>query len=130
MEHLRFTSKMDSKGRVTVPQVIRESLGLHPGTYFEVTVDTERRHIVLRPMVRGLEEGVIVEAVVRVRDTGNLIDMVNKCVGEGYDIMKLNCVRNEVYECTLNIYAADAAIGERLRDVLGAYGLVNIRLIA
>ena len=39
--------RITTKGQVTIPQEIREKLGLHPNTEVEFTV--ERGHAVLRP---------------------------------------------------------------------------------
>jgi AbrB family looped-hinge helix DNA binding protein len=41
--------RIDEKGRVTIPQSIRESLGIEPGE--EVTVSTEEGRVVIRPRV-------------------------------------------------------------------------------
>lgn len=128
VDDLRFISKMDSKGRVTVPQVIRESLGLYPGTYFEVMVDVNKRYVILKPVARGLEEGVVAEVMVKVKDMNQLVNIVTKCINEGYDIMRLNCIKNEVYECVLNVYAIDVAISEKLKDLLSTYEVVSITL--
>ncbi len=124
MGRIKSLVKIDDKGRVTIPQHIREPLGVGPGMYFEVVADLEGRQIVLKPLFRGRAEGVTVEVRVRLNEIKEVEGIINKCVDGGYDVISLNCLYGEAYECTLNIYAIDDAQASKLRELLSEYEVV------
>ncbi len=129
MGELRFIVKMDGKGRVTIPQVIREHLGIYPGAYFELVVNGGTRNIVLKPMIKNLIEGLLVEVVVRVKEVNDLTTLIIRCLNEGYEVIRLNCIHDEAYECTLNLHTVDEEGLNKLRHLLAGCELVNMRSI-
>lgn len=121
MDNIKAIVKIDSKGRVTIPQHIREPLGIGLGTYFEVVADLEKKQLVMKPLFKGRAEGLIVEVKVRLEELKDLEAVINSCVGSGYDIISLNCLHGGTYECVLNVYAIDYVQVNKLRELLGRY---------
>jgi AbrB family looped-hinge helix DNA binding protein len=121
MKELRLKVKADSKGRITIPQHIRESLSIGTGTYFEMVVDLENKQIVLKPLIKGKSEGVILDVVVRVNTAKDLYEIMNTCIEGGYDIISFNCIHGEFYECVLSVYAIDEEQASKLKGLLYKY---------
>lgn len=118
---MRSVVKIDSKGRITIPQHIREPLGVGLGTYFEVIADPERKQIVLKPLFKGRDEGVAVEASIKLKEIKDLQEVITICSEGGYEIISLSCLYGEVYECALTIYAIDDVQVGRLKELLSKY---------
>lgn len=49
--------RLTSKGQVTIPQAVREKLGLFPGTEIEFVVRGDRAHIVKAKKNKGMSRG-------------------------------------------------------------------------
>ncbi|MEM1881006.1 MAG: AbrB/MazE/SpoVT family DNA-binding domain-containing protein [Sulfolobales archaeon] len=118
---MRSIVKIDSKGRVTIPQHIREPLGIGLGTYFEIIVDSEKKQIVLKPLFKGGGEGIAVEVIIKLKEIKDLQEVITICSEGGYEIISLNCLYGEVYECALTIYAIDEVQISRLKELLSKY---------
>jgi AbrB family looped-hinge helix DNA binding protein len=121
MKELRLKVKVDSKGRVTIPQHIRESLSIGTGTYFEMMVDFENKQIVLKPLIKGRSEGIVLDVLVKANTAKDLYEIMNTCIEGGYDIISFNCIHGEAYECTLSVYAIDEEQASKLRRLLHNY---------
>ncbi len=48
------TARVASRGRITIPKQIRDSLGLKPGDWVRITIDEGR--LVIRPAKAGLQD--------------------------------------------------------------------------
>ncbi len=121
MGNVKFLAKIDSKGRITIPQHVRESLGIGLGIYFEVVVNSERKEIILKPLFKTRVEGVTVETKVKLKEIKDLQDVIRTCVDGGYDVISLSCVYGETYECVLNIYAIDDVQAGKLLKLLSKW---------
>ncbi|MEM2158341.1 MAG: hypothetical protein QXO72_04950 [Sulfolobales archaeon] len=120
---IKAVVKIDNKGRVTIPQHIREPLGIGLGMYFEVVADLKNRQVVLKPLFKGRTEGLVDEVKVMLEDLKELGDLIKTCVGGGYDIISLNCIYGEKHECVLNIYAIDDVQVNKLKELLEKYAV-------
>ena len=121
---LKLTSlvRVDSKGRVTIPQTIREALGIDVGMTMVVIADIDRREIVLAPVSSDVSK--LYEFVVDIADvTGALAKLTSKLAELGIDIITSKCasiVRAEIASCTIicDISKAKNADIERIRREL------------
>ena len=43
--------KVDSKGRITIPQTMRENLGIEPGMLVALLADSDKKEIVISPIL-------------------------------------------------------------------------------
>lgn len=118
MDNIKFLVKIDNKGRITIPQHVRESLGIGLGTYFEVVADFEKKQIVLKPLFKGKAEGVTVEVKVKLKEINELQDIIKTCIDGGYDVISLSCIYGEAYECVLDVYAIDDVQAGKLLKLL------------
>ena len=102
---LKLTSlvRVDSKGRVTIPQTIREALGIDVGMTMVVIADIDRREIVLAPV--SSDTSKLYEFVIDIADvTGALAKLTGKMAELGIDIVTSKCasiVRAELASCTI-----------------------------
>jgi AbrB family looped-hinge helix DNA binding protein len=102
---LKLTSlvRVDSKGRVTIPQTIREALGIDVGMTMVVIADIDRREIVLAPVSSGTSK--LYEFIIDIADvTGALAKLTGKMAELGIDIVTSKCasiVRAELASCTI-----------------------------
>jgi len=89
---LKLTSlvRVDSKGRVTIPQTIREALGIDVGMTMVVIADIDRREIVLAPV--SSDTSKLYEFVIDIADvTGALAKLSGKMAELGIDIVTSKC---------------------------------------
>jgi len=95
--------KVDSKGRVTIPQAIREALGVEPGMLMALIADFDKREIVLSPIATRTE--AIYEFDVNLVDRpGALAAVTSVLAKHKADIIASKCAsiaRGEEASCTL-----------------------------
>ena len=95
--------KVDSKGRVTIPQTVRDALGINPGMYMVLIADVEKREIVLSPIAATAKS--VVEVNVEMDDKpGALAQVVGKLSELGVDIIVSRCAsvaRGRTGVCTI-----------------------------
>ncbi|MCS7099078.1 MAG: hypothetical protein RMH84_00965 [Sulfolobales archaeon] len=108
--------RVDEKGRVTIPQYVREALAIVPGMFVELHVDASTRTIVLKPAASG----TVAEYRVRLEDRKNLIDVVSVVVEEGSEVRSLRCGE---FECDVEVFIADAVLAERLAEKMRERGI-------
>lgn len=112
----RYVLKLDEKGRITIPQVVREALGLEPGMFVELVVNRGSRTIVVKPVASG----VIASYKVSLNKRSDVISLVSSVIEEGSDLRYLEC---EESECLLRVFLLDALMAEKLVEKLRSRGL-------
>jgi len=94
--------KVDSKGRITIPQTIRESLGIEAGMLVAMLADTEKKEIIVSPIMA--ENAKVVQIEVTMQDRpGALAKVTSKLSDLKVDIIANRCTsitRREEGECT------------------------------
>ncbi|MCG2873534.1 MAG: ACT domain-containing protein [Acidilobus sp.] len=94
--------KVDSKGRITIPQTIRESLGIEAGMLVAMLADTEKKEIIVSPIMA--ENAKVVQIEVTMQDRpGALARVTSKLSELKVDIIANRCTsitRREEGECT------------------------------
>ena len=74
-----ITSRVTSRGQVTIPKGIRDSLGLKPGDWVRITIDEGR--LVIQPAKVGLQNlRGTVEPRKKPEDFGAVRDMARKAM--------------------------------------------------
>ncbi len=95
--------RVDSKGRITIPMVIRESLNIVEGMYVVLIADTSRREIIVSPVV--FPGTKLYEVYVEINDVpGALAEVTDFMAKHGVDLIATHCTtvrRGETAECTL-----------------------------
>jgi len=116
-----LTVRLDSKGRVTIPSIIREELGLGPNSIVEVESDPERGVIVIRPVS---SEGVIVSVSVEVPSMEGVSDVIAAASETGSELRYLRCgAGDKGVRCEVVITLLDYSMVKELVDRLGHAGI-------
>lgn len=123
-EHwIRLTAivKVDSKGRVTIPQTVRESLGIAPGMTLALIADIDKREILISPISEKSDK--IYEIVVEMVDKPGALAAVTQALAEhGIDIVASRCasiLRGKAGSCTLIVDMTRAKIDpDKVREIL------------
>ncbi len=97
---IRELVKVDSKGRITIPMIIREALDIHEGMTVLLIADKEKKEIILSPVP---ERAKLVEVNLKVEDRpGALAEITRTFAEKGVDIIATRCMvikRGEIGEC-------------------------------
>ncbi len=118
---MRMTVRIDSKGRVTIPSVIRDELGLGPNSIVEIESDPDKGIIVIRP-VSG--EGVIVDLVVELPDINGVSKVVATVAKTGSELRYLKCSAGDAgVRCELITTLLDYSLIKELVDRLDEGGV-------
>lgn len=123
-EHgIRLTAivKVDSKGRVTIPQTVRESLGITPGMALALIADIDRREILISPISE--KSAKVYEIVVEMEDRPGALASVTRALAEqGVDIIASRCasvLRGKAGNCTIIVDMTMAkASPDAIREIL------------
>jgi AbrB family looped-hinge helix DNA binding protein len=95
--------KVDSKGRITIPQAVREALGVEPGMLMALIADFDKREIIVSPIAAKPE--VVYEFDLNLVDKpGSLATVTNVLAKHKADIIASRCAsiaRGEEASCTL-----------------------------
>ncbi len=116
MKH-RITSlvKVDSKGRITIPQPIREALGIEPGMLVVLIADIGRGEILVSPVATRGDKLYTFE--IEFRDVaGSLAKLLSVFANAKADILASKCasiIRGETAGCTLVV---DLSLAEKSVD--------------
>lgn len=132
---MRLTSlaKVDSKGRITIPQTMREALDIEPGMPVVLLADLDRREIIVSPI--SASSKYIYELEVELVDKpGALATLTKKLADFNIDIVATRCAsiaRGESGSCTLIIDVSRSSLGieelKRRVEELDVVTLVRIR---
>ncbi len=130
MSSLRISGlvKVDSKGRITIPQTMRENLGIEPGMLVVLLADSEKKEILISPI---LTEGAkVIELNIDLKDEpGALARLIDKMAEYKIDIITNKCMsitRKEEGECTFIVDVSQSAIDiEKLKSELESVDIVT-----
>ncbi len=122
--------KVDSKGRVTIPLVVREALGIVEGMNIILISDPDKREIVLTPLPST--ESKLYELRIEFKDVpGALAKTSEKLAELGVDQVTTQCTtvkRGEYAECIIIVDLARAKTDiEELKNILSS--LPEVRFI-
>lgn len=125
---MRAISKVDSKGRITIPMFIREELNIEPDSYVEMEYSREDRALVIRPLTRAGE--LLVDIHVELSDVDQLQRALSTIINEGSEIRMLRCLlANDRYCCVITAVVIDFTIANAIRESLVGSG-VNVTRLA
>jgi AbrB family looped-hinge helix DNA binding protein len=95
--------KVDSNGRVTIPQTVRDALGITPGMYLVLIADVDKREIVLSPIAATAKN--VVEINVEMEDKPGALAQVASALSDlNVDIIVSRCAsvaRGRAGVCTI-----------------------------
>ncbi len=95
--------RVDSKGRITIPMVIRESLNIVEGMHVVLIADTSKREIIISPVV--FPGTKLYEIYIEINDVpGALAEVTDLMAKYGVDLIATHCTtvrRGETAECLL-----------------------------
>jgi len=120
--------KVDSKGRITIPQTIRESLGIEAGMLVAMLADTEKKEIIVSPIMA--ENAKVVQIEVTMQDRpGALAKVTSKLSELKVDIIANRCTsitRREEGECTFIVDMSQSSTDlEGVRKALESLDVVT-----
>ena len=120
--------KVDSKGRITIPQTMRESLGIEPGMLVALLADGDKKEIVINPILS--ENAKVLELNVDMMDKpGSLAKVIDKLAEYKIDIISNRCTsitRREEGECTFIIDMSQSSIDtDKLKSALESIDVVT-----
>jgi AbrB family looped-hinge helix DNA binding protein len=135
--HLKIAEivRVDSKGRITIPMVVREALDIVEGMNLILVADTEKREIVVSPLPS--ETTSLYELYLEIKDVPGALAKVSEKIAEhNIDQITTQCTvlkRGELAECVIVIDMSKAKVDiESLRHELielPEVQLVNVRLL-
>ena len=95
--------RVDSKGRVTIPMIMRESLNIVEGMHVVLIADTDRREILISPLIPP--KAKVYEIYLELQDQpGVLAKVTSKLAEFGVDLITSHCTtikRREIAECII-----------------------------
>lgn len=112
----RYVLKVDEKGRITIPQSVREILGIEPGMFVELVVDTSAKVVVLRPTATG----VLASYRIRLRERKDVVNAISAVLEEGSDLKYVELGESE---CVLVVFVIDNVMVEKLAEKLQRKGV-------
>ncbi|ESQ23420.1 MAG: ACT domain-containing protein [Acidilobus sp.] len=120
--------KVDSKGRITIPQTIRESLGIEAGMLVAMLADAEKKEIIVSPIMA--ENAKVVQIEVTMQDRpGALAKVTSKLSDLKVDIIANRCTsitRREEGECTFIVDISQSSTDvEGIRKALEGLDVVT-----
>ncbi len=125
--------KVDSKGRITIPLVIREALDIREGMNVLLIADTSKKEVIVSPIS---EEARLLEIEFEMEDRpGALAEVVSELARQGVDMIITRCTalkRGETAECLVVADISKSAITtekelERLLNRLEPIRMVKVR---
>ncbi|MCE4614741.1 MAG: AbrB family transcriptional regulator [Desulfurococcales archaeon] len=122
--------RMDAKGRVTIPALIRETLGINEGMYLVIIGDSDSKEIILTPIISSGQN--VYEIAVEFQDVpGAFASVSDELARQGTDQITTRCStirRGDIAECTMVVDLSNAKVSvEELKEILN--GLPEVRMV-
>ena len=121
--------KVDSKGRITIPQPIRDTLDIEAGMLVVLIADLQKREIIISPVLTPTEHLYEVE-VELVDKPGALAKLTEALAEMGADIIAARCAsvaRHESANCIIVVDTSRSELdGEALRKKLEELDIVTL----
>lgn len=112
----KYLLKVDEKGRITIPLSARELIGIEPGMFVELLVDSSTKTMVVKPLTTG----VIASYRLRLRERKDIVDVISTILEEGSELRYVEC--GEV-ECVAGVLVIDTVMVEKLAEKLQVRGV-------
>ncbi|MEB3774903.1 MAG: AbrB family DNA-binding protein [Desulfurococcales archaeon] len=120
---MRLTAivKVDSKGRITIPQTMRETIGVEPGMLMAVIADTDKREIIVSPIYG--KGNIIYEVEVALIDRpGAIAQVADALARNNIDVIAQRCttiMRGQEGSCTIIVDMSKSPLTEEeLKNLL------------
>ncbi|RLG83170.1 MAG: AbrB family transcriptional regulator [Thermoprotei archaeon] len=130
---IREIVKVDSKGRITIPLVIREALDIREGMNVLLIADTSKKEVIVSPIS---QEAQLLEIEFEMEDRpGALAEVVSELARQGVDMIITRCTalkRGETAECLVVADVSKSTITtekelEKLLNRLEPIRMVKVR---
>lgn len=96
-------ARVDSKGRITIPMIMRESLNIVEGMHVVLIADTDKKEILLSPLIPP--KALVYEIYLEIEDQpGVLAKVTSKLAEYNVDLVAAHCTsikRGETAECAI-----------------------------
>jgi len=120
---MRLTAivKVDSKGRITIPQTMRETIGVEPGMLMAIIADTDKREIIVSPIYG--KGNIIYEVEVTLIDRpGAIAQVADALARSNIDVIAQRCttiMRGQEGSCTIIVDMSKSPLSEEeLKNLL------------
>ncbi|MCE4606015.1 MAG: AbrB family transcriptional regulator [Desulfurococcales archaeon] len=123
--------RMDAKGRVTIPALIRETLGINEGMYLVIIGDSDSKEIILTPIISSGQN--VYEITVEFQDVpGAFASVSDELARQGADQITTRCStirRGDIAECTMVVDLSNAKVSvDELKEILN--DLSEVRMVS
>ncbi|MFN4046030.1 MAG: AbrB/MazE/SpoVT family DNA-binding domain-containing protein [Acidilobaceae archaeon] len=124
--------KVDSKGRITIPQTMREALGIEPGMVMAIIADFDKREIIVSP-ITGKGEMIYELDLYLVDRPGSLASVTDVLAKHKADIVASKCAsiaRGEEAGCTIivDMSMADTDVETIRRELEDLDAVIQVRV--
>jgi len=132
MARLSDVVKVDSKGRITIPQAVREALGVEPGMLMALIADFDKREIIVSPIATKPE--AVYELDLNLVDKpGSLAAVTGVLAKHKADIIASKCAsiaRGEEASCTIivDMSMSDVDVDSIKRELEELEAVIQVRL--
>ena len=132
MARLSDVVKVDSKGRITIPQAVREALGVEPGMLMALIADFDKREIIVSPIATKPE--AVYELDLNLVDKpGSLAAVAGVLAKHKADIIASKCAsiaRGEEASCTIivDMSMSDVDVDSIKRELEELEAVIQVRL--
>ncbi len=132
MARLSDVVKVDSKGRITIPQAVREALGVEPGMLMALIADFDKREIIVSPIATKPE--AVYELDLNLVDKpGSLAAVTGVLAKHKADIIASKCAsiaRGEEASCTIivDMSMSDVDADSIKRELEELEAVIQVRL--
>ena len=107
--------KVDSKGRVTIPQAIRQAIGIEPGMVMLLIGDLDRKELFISPLISESAENIYYIELNLKDKPGALAQAASALAELGIDIIASKCtsiIRGEEGMCVIVADFSSTKVGE------------------
>ncbi len=117
---MKFIVKVDSRGRIFIPQALREALGLEPRSFVEIELDQISKKLIIKPITSSGE--VLLNMEVFINKAEDIVKIVNVVLENGVEVKLLKCFPNPE-KCSITVGVLDPNIIKQLTEALEREGI-------